>query len=816
MALFKDFTFDGENSKDYGVYISGDAVYDAPERAMDMVQIPGRNGALALDNGYYNNIPVTYPAGCFADDQADFAAKLSRIRNMLASRHRYCRLEDAYHPDHFRMALYKSGLDVAPVARNKAGRFNIIFDAKPQRFLKSGEVVQEFDADAPPTTSYGPADIVTFEGEPGDAIVHAQLSLEPIQDLHGYGNPWPAGGGKNKFPDSSEWEAGTIGTNGQNTTGNYFRTKDFYPIKGGQAYIFSGATSGELRFFFYDSSKTFLDYKTVNSFTTPNTAAYLRARWRNSLTLTNVQLEEGSTPTAYAPYSNICPISGHTEVSVVRTGKNLLDASSLTWTSGIRNDDGSAGSSTSSHYTNAIQVKPSTDYTLSGTLTSGSSGFRIYYLDANQGWISRTAQSAGSSYHFVTPSNCGFIQIQVVNPVNLTAAQLELGSTPTTYEPFNGTTYLTDWGINQFDKSTIIPGYYINDANGVATSAGGSSCTDYIPVIPNASYYIKSEQTQGAWGAWYDANKNYISGITGYRASDTETSKTKTAPSNAAYMRLTVRYSSSGNVDTFAVNYPSTFTDYHPYADPHVGIVYGGTLNVKTGVLTITHRGFDGGDLSWTKVTGNNYRNFYHPNTPTALYGANLKTVISSQYKSESNNTATSSADNYVWIRGSETSNEIAVKDTSKANMTGAEFQTAMTGVTFVYELKTPTTVQLTPTEVATLLGVNNIFSDTGTTTITVQSPYKQENPTLYPSRPLIRVYGSGTIQVNNITITVAEHSGYIDIDCDMMDCHRGADNMNQYVSFSGNDFPELQPGINRILLNGPDKVEITPRWWEL
>ena len=199
MAMFKDFTFDGENSKDYDVYISGDAVYDAPERAMDMVQIPGRNGALALDNGYYKNIDVTYPAGCFANNQADFAAKLSRIRNMLASRHRYCRLEDAYHPDHFRIALYKSGLDVAPVARNKAGRFNITFDAKPQRFLKSGEVVQELDADAPPTTRYGPADIVTFEGEPGDAIVHGQWPLEPIQDLHGYDSPWPAGGGKNLY-----------------------------------------------------------------------------------------------------------------------------------------------------------------------------------------------------------------------------------------------------------------------------------------------------------------------------------------------------------------------------------------------------------------------------------------------------------------------------------------------------------------------------------------------------------------------------------------------------------------------------------------
>ena len=37
------------------------------------------------------------------------------------------------------MALYKSGLEVATTARNLAGSFNITFDCKPQRFLKSGD-----------------------------------------------------------------------------------------------------------------------------------------------------------------------------------------------------------------------------------------------------------------------------------------------------------------------------------------------------------------------------------------------------------------------------------------------------------------------------------------------------------------------------------------------------------------------------------------------------------------------------------------------------------------------------------------------------
>jgi hypothetical protein len=42
------------------------------------------------------------------------------------------------------------------------------------------------------------------------------------------------------------------------------------------------------------------------------------------------------------------------------------------------------------------------------------------------------------------------------------------------------------------------------------------------------------------------------------------------------------------------------------------------------------------------------------------------------------------------------------------------DFKTAMQGVDFIYELATPITVQLTPTQVEQLLGANNVWADTG------------------------------------------------------------------------------------------------------
>lgn len=135
---FKAFTFDGETSTDYGVQILGEGVFNAPEREVEMINIPGRNGAFALDKGRFENIDVKYPANIIADSTEDFAEAVSDLRNFLCSRKGYCRLTDDYHPDEYRMAVYREGLEVDERAL-RAGDFDIVFDCMPQRYLTSGE-----------------------------------------------------------------------------------------------------------------------------------------------------------------------------------------------------------------------------------------------------------------------------------------------------------------------------------------------------------------------------------------------------------------------------------------------------------------------------------------------------------------------------------------------------------------------------------------------------------------------------------------------------------------------------------------------------
>ena len=139
MGIIKKFKFDNVDSSTYGIGITGEAVYNSPERDVEMISIPGRNGDFALDRGRFNNIEVTYPAGMGDSDQSTFATRISGLRNALASKVGYQRLEDEYNPDEYRMAIYQRGLEVSPAHYSQAGEFDITFNCKPQRFLKSGE-----------------------------------------------------------------------------------------------------------------------------------------------------------------------------------------------------------------------------------------------------------------------------------------------------------------------------------------------------------------------------------------------------------------------------------------------------------------------------------------------------------------------------------------------------------------------------------------------------------------------------------------------------------------------------------------------------
>lgn len=144
------------------------------------------------------------------------------------------------------------------------------------------------------------------------------------------------------------------------------------------------------------------------------------------------------------------------------------------------------------------------------------------------------------------------------------------------------------------------------------------------------------------------------------------------------------------------------------------GTVYGGTLDVTTGVLTVDRAMVDLGTLTYDKntvLTG--YDRFYleiNDILPVAS-AAGVVEAISSVYAAESVNNANANPRAGLMAALTKT---LFFYEESGTYSDATAFSTAMTGQKLVYKIATPQTVQLTAEEVTTLLGQNNIFADCG------------------------------------------------------------------------------------------------------
>lgn len=90
------------------------------------------------------------------------------------------------------------------------------------------------------------------------------------------------------------------------------------------------------------------------------------------------------------------------------------------------------------------------------------------------------------------------------------------------------------------------------------------------------------------------------------------------------------------------------------------------------------------------------------------------------------------------------------------------------------------------------------------------------DNPTPYASRPLIRVYGEGTIGVNGepVKINFAPNA-YTEIDSELQEIYYETTNLGMFVELD--EFPVLAPGTNTITVSGGIiRVTVVPRWFIL
>lgn len=178
------------------------------------------------------------------------------------------------------------------------------------------------------------------------AIKEVIAEINPVQDLHGQDYPYPAGGGKNKMPDVfnplpanntllveypseitlnglylSFLFTGKIGLTGgafiqgRDASNAVVITFTFNNLRdhNGNGLVVDTQYTNELVYL------TFSQAKNVKRF-------YFFRNWQPSddASISQFMLSNTTTATPYAPYENICPITGFTAANITRIGANLL------------------------------------------------------------------------------------------------------------------------------------------------------------------------------------------------------------------------------------------------------------------------------------------------------------------------------------------------------------------------------------------------------------------------------------------------------------------------------------------------------------
>lgn len=465
------------------------------------------------------------------------------------------------------------------------------------------------------------AAVMSFnDGAEGVPLKELEFEVKPVQDLHGYDKPWPAGGGKNLLiaKDTSKNETGFTATPNKDNDGNIIdytitRTtastwRSFvpyeYPIKDVdvtyKVHYYKKPTNATI--YAYDDTSSANAPLYSNTYgatiTVPANHRVIGGIYFNGdTTASNEKLQMTCTDTSvsddatFEPYSNICPISGWIGAKVTRTGFNV--------------------------------------------------------------WNGKGADNLGGS--------------------------------------ISGGTYT--------DNNSFV--------------------TNYVPVVEGATYYFNSTNWRN-WVNFYSEN-NYNSFIS---QSTFGANGLLTIPTGAKYIRAT---GILANKSTACINLHDSARDgqYAPYSGTEytltfpasAGTVYGGTVKVNsdgTGTLVVNRAIVDLGSLTW--VYNSNNGKFASSDIATLVKKPSSTSIKPEVFTSIGHTVLSpivyNTANGYLNITIDESNGNIGIHDPFYTNT--STFKTAMNDVQLCYELATPIMYDLSPVEVTTLLGINNIWAGTG------------------------------------------------------------------------------------------------------
>lgn len=270
---------------------------------------------------------------------------------------------------------------------------------------------------------------------------------------------------------------------------------------------------------------------------------------------------------------------------------------------------------------------------------------------------------------------------------------------------------VTRCGKNLFSVGSA--NIFINNS-GQETPIVGSVTTHKIPCKAGDKFILTCKNTfapaPGNIGvvAFYDASDALLQ-----RISNTHTNNiTSTAPENAYYV-LASCYAPT-EADEIVFELGSTATPYEPYTgDTYTAelpeTIYGGELDWNTGVLTVDRR-ITIADGTVNKFTPDHMGTFWNMPFKSAPGTIDVMGVQNSHFKKDK--FGLNGNNDFLFTMPEYMNGLFDTADNLNAYL--VEQNASGTPVIFVYKLKTPYTVQLTPQQIAALSGVNTLYTDSG------------------------------------------------------------------------------------------------------
>ena len=306
--------------------------------------------------------------------------------------------------------------------------------------------------------------------------------------------------------------------------------------------------------------------------------------------------------------------------------------------------------------------------------------------------------------------------------------QVEEGSSATSYVPYSNICPISGWmganvnvaGFNVWDEEWEVGDF--NQITGQKQSASDAiRSKNPIHVIPGKNYYYKNGSNIGMWIYYYRKDMSFVS-----PAHQISANSVIAIPSDVCYINFKI-YGTYGttykNDICINISDPAKNGTYEAYTGNNTypitfpssaGTVYGGTVTVNkdgSGELVVDRK-----LIAITSDTSILYVSAAESYSTIAQSDADVtKDIICSSYKgiaSKSSNNAILAADNgTVMFKSGDSC--IHFKD-SGSNGDETTFHNRNDGTTLLYYLANPLTFTLTVEQVKTLLGVNNIWADTG------------------------------------------------------------------------------------------------------